>query len=444
MNREAVALGVPVYTVFAGRLGAVDERLLRGGAPATARLCRTSLGAAQARGRRRSACRRDPALLLDLMLSALRLEACETGAAPSSSLSGTGRPERRCHTARSSPVRRRRSPPARRSRSGQPARSRRASDRGRPRTPGHRLPAPARAATHGEPAPTADSSDGSGRLSLASAAGGDPELGQKTARLPAPRDRRGGAWRASGRHRGGGAPRRRRPGGSAARPRRAWAGRPRPTPALSSGAASSRWTPVATLAPNRRSSSGASFETSSSRDAIATIRPRSLWRVCSRSPRSSAGDGCQPSESAASRTTSPAGPRARRRRLEQRPRPFAIEERGSLERDVGGMQELLQIRRARVRADEHGLLLVRHARRVEGADPLHEVSSLLGPGGKARELGLRAGRDRRLEGLRSSAETRHEPVREREHLRRSSGSCARDGTPGRSGRRRAGAPAPHP
>ena len=28
MNREAVALGVPVYTTFEGRLGAVDERLI--------------------------------------------------------------------------------------------------------------------------------------------------------------------------------------------------------------------------------------------------------------------------------------------------------------------------------------------------------------------------------------------------------------------------------
>ncbi len=28
MNREAVALGVPVYTTFAGRLGAVDEQLI--------------------------------------------------------------------------------------------------------------------------------------------------------------------------------------------------------------------------------------------------------------------------------------------------------------------------------------------------------------------------------------------------------------------------------
>ncbi len=31
MNREAVALGVPVYTTFAGRIGGVDERLMRDG-----------------------------------------------------------------------------------------------------------------------------------------------------------------------------------------------------------------------------------------------------------------------------------------------------------------------------------------------------------------------------------------------------------------------------
>jgi hypothetical protein len=31
MNREAVALGTPVYTTFSGRMGAVDERLLRDG-----------------------------------------------------------------------------------------------------------------------------------------------------------------------------------------------------------------------------------------------------------------------------------------------------------------------------------------------------------------------------------------------------------------------------
>lgn len=31
MNREAVALGVPVYTIFSGRMGAVDERLIEAG-----------------------------------------------------------------------------------------------------------------------------------------------------------------------------------------------------------------------------------------------------------------------------------------------------------------------------------------------------------------------------------------------------------------------------
>jgi predicted glycosyltransferase len=31
MNREAVALGVPVYTIFSGRMGAVDERLIETG-----------------------------------------------------------------------------------------------------------------------------------------------------------------------------------------------------------------------------------------------------------------------------------------------------------------------------------------------------------------------------------------------------------------------------
>jgi predicted glycosyltransferase len=70
MNREAVALGTPVYTTFAGRLGAVDERLIDEG------LLRP-LGSADDLVLERkpaSAARRadrDPALLLDLMLSAL-------------------------------------------------------------------------------------------------------------------------------------------------------------------------------------------------------------------------------------------------------------------------------------------------------------------------------------------------------------------------------------
>jgi uncharacterized protein len=66
MNREAVALGVPVYTVFGGRLGAVDESLIRGG-----RLVRLT-DAAQldldALPPRRERLRRDPSVLLELLL----------------------------------------------------------------------------------------------------------------------------------------------------------------------------------------------------------------------------------------------------------------------------------------------------------------------------------------------------------------------------------------
>jgi uncharacterized protein len=69
MNREAVALGVPVYTTFAGRLGAVDESLVNAG-----RL-RILTGAhdlvLEKRGASEARIERDPALLLDLMLSAL-------------------------------------------------------------------------------------------------------------------------------------------------------------------------------------------------------------------------------------------------------------------------------------------------------------------------------------------------------------------------------------
>ena len=69
MNREAVALGTPVYTVFEGRLGAVDERLLADG-----RLLQLR-SAAEVELRKRPAgegaerIRRDPGLLADLLLS---------------------------------------------------------------------------------------------------------------------------------------------------------------------------------------------------------------------------------------------------------------------------------------------------------------------------------------------------------------------------------------
>jgi predicted glycosyltransferase len=69
MNREAVALGVPVYTTFAGRLGAVDTALVNEG---RLRLLTTAedlkIEKRRAGGARTE---RDPAVLLDLMLSAL-------------------------------------------------------------------------------------------------------------------------------------------------------------------------------------------------------------------------------------------------------------------------------------------------------------------------------------------------------------------------------------
>jgi predicted glycosyltransferase len=69
MNREAVALGVPVYSTFAGRLGAVDEKLVREG---RLRVLASVDGLELAK--RSSDARpatRDPSILLDLMLAAL-------------------------------------------------------------------------------------------------------------------------------------------------------------------------------------------------------------------------------------------------------------------------------------------------------------------------------------------------------------------------------------
>jgi predicted glycosyltransferase len=69
MNREAVALGTPVYTIFEGRLGAVDEELI-----ASQRLKQLSdPNHVQLAKRGDSAperVRRDPAVLADLLLSA--------------------------------------------------------------------------------------------------------------------------------------------------------------------------------------------------------------------------------------------------------------------------------------------------------------------------------------------------------------------------------------
>ena len=70
MNREAAALGVPVYTTYGGRLGGVDEDLIRHGRLKPL----TDPRALELRKRERSAAeriRRDPATMLDLLLSAL-------------------------------------------------------------------------------------------------------------------------------------------------------------------------------------------------------------------------------------------------------------------------------------------------------------------------------------------------------------------------------------
>jgi predicted glycosyltransferase len=68
MNREAVALGTPVWTTFEGRLGAVDEGLIAAG-----RLRRLSSAGDVALEKRPATAgertRRDPALLADLLLS---------------------------------------------------------------------------------------------------------------------------------------------------------------------------------------------------------------------------------------------------------------------------------------------------------------------------------------------------------------------------------------
>jgi predicted glycosyltransferase len=69
MNREAAALGVPVYTTYGGRLGGVDEELIRQGRlrpltdPRALELTKRNL----ASGER---VRRDPQIMLDLLLTA--------------------------------------------------------------------------------------------------------------------------------------------------------------------------------------------------------------------------------------------------------------------------------------------------------------------------------------------------------------------------------------
>jgi predicted glycosyltransferase len=69
MNREAAALGVPVYTTYGGRIGGVDEMLINDGRlrpltdPRALELEKRSDGES-------ARVRRDPQLMLDLLLSA--------------------------------------------------------------------------------------------------------------------------------------------------------------------------------------------------------------------------------------------------------------------------------------------------------------------------------------------------------------------------------------
>jgi predicted glycosyltransferase len=70
MNREAVALGVPVWTTYGGRLGGVDEELIRSGRlrPLSDPRALELVPRDRAAGERPS---RDPHVLLELLLSAL-------------------------------------------------------------------------------------------------------------------------------------------------------------------------------------------------------------------------------------------------------------------------------------------------------------------------------------------------------------------------------------
>jgi predicted glycosyltransferase len=75
MNREAVALGTPAYTLFAGRLGAVDERLIaegrlhRVGAASEVVPRKKTAGGAQGSAGAPPAVRRDPQFFVDAVLA---------------------------------------------------------------------------------------------------------------------------------------------------------------------------------------------------------------------------------------------------------------------------------------------------------------------------------------------------------------------------------------
>ena len=69
MNREAVALGTPVWTTFQGRLGAVDERLIaEGRLRVLERAQDVVLAKRSADAKQAERVRRDPAVLAALLL----------------------------------------------------------------------------------------------------------------------------------------------------------------------------------------------------------------------------------------------------------------------------------------------------------------------------------------------------------------------------------------
>jgi uncharacterized protein len=70
MNREAAALGVPVYTTYGGRLGGVDEALIREGRLVPLSDPRALELEKRPHETRERRVRRDPSLLLDLLLEA--------------------------------------------------------------------------------------------------------------------------------------------------------------------------------------------------------------------------------------------------------------------------------------------------------------------------------------------------------------------------------------
>jgi predicted glycosyltransferase len=72
MNREAVALGTPVYTTYGGRLGGVDEHLIRSGRLRPLTDVRALELEKVDRDEGRQQTRRDPGLLVDLMLGTVQ------------------------------------------------------------------------------------------------------------------------------------------------------------------------------------------------------------------------------------------------------------------------------------------------------------------------------------------------------------------------------------